>query len=215
VNDNENFGPDGNDYVDSDLDREIAMLLADPSMWEEPSAGVEQRIVTSIASERTVVAPFAPPIKRRSGWPSRFAAAAIGAAAALGVVFATRTTNDTQQADAQIKMLGTDLAPGVSGTADLEAVQSGVRIYLVLPGLPRRDGDEFYEGWLKNCDSTKLVPIGTFHELDEASGWAGVALADYPILTITREVAVGPKDPAQASSGEIVASGKLAECPAG
>jgi hypothetical protein len=80
--------------------------------------------------------------------------------------------------------------------------------------LPRRDGGDFYEGWLKNCAGTGLVPIGTYHELDDATGWAGVATADYPILTVTREHVAPPKDAAQGSSGEVVVSGTLSPCPA-
>jgi hypothetical protein len=199
--------------LDGDLDNEISMLLAEPSLWEQPSDDLEQRVVTAITTERQIVTPLTRPAKKRSAWPTWVAAAAIGAAAAGIVAFAVRPNNDPQVADARITINGTDLAPGISGTAALTSVVSGVRIDLAIPGLTRRDGDEFYQGWLKNCDSTKLVPIGTFHELDKATGWAGVALADYPILTITRETVAAPKDPAQGSSGEVVASGKLADCP--
>jgi hypothetical protein len=89
-----------------------------------------------------------------------------------------------------------------------------VRINFSVPGLPRREGDEFYEGWLKNCAGTQLVPIGTYHDLEDATGWAGVDVADFPLLTVTREVVAGPKDPAQGSSGEVVVSAAMKECPA-
>jgi hypothetical protein len=81
-------------------------------------------------------------------------------------------------------------------------------------GLPRREGGDFYEGWLKNCAGTELVPIGTYHELDDATGWAGVSINDFPLLTVTREHVAAPKDAAQGSSGEVVVSGALAACPA-
>ena len=43
----------------------------------------------------------------------------------------------------------------------------------------------------------------------------GVSTGDYPIITVTEETAAGGKDPAQGSSGRIVASGTLgAGCPA-
>lgn len=203
---------------------DLETLLADPALWEdslwpEPGTELEQRVVASISAERQVVVPLTAITQRRSSpWPGRFVAGVIGAAAAAAVVVAVRPSTDggdAQQADAVVAMRGTQLAPAVVGKAELTAVQSGVRVYLTVPGLPRRDGDQFYEGWLKTCDGTKLVPIGTFHELDDAAGWAGVALADYPILTITREVAAAPKDSAQGSSGEVVVSGKLDDCPTG
>jgi hypothetical protein len=195
----------------ADLDAEIAALLADPSMWAEPSADLEDRVAVGIAEERRVVVPFQ---RRSRQWPGRLAAAALGAAAAAGVVLTVSRNNDhTQQADARVALAGTDLATGVTGLAELTTETSGVRIEFSVPGLPRRDGGEFYEAWLKNCDGTALVPLGTYHELDKAVGWAGVALEDFAVLTVTREAVAAPKDAAQGTSGEIVVSGNLRACP--
>ena len=82
---------------------------------------------------------------------------------------------------------GTDLAPGINGNADITSLLSGVRIEFSVKGLPRRDGDDFYQGWLKNCAGTLLVPIGTYHDLDDVTGWAGVSVENYPVLTVTKE----------------------------
>src|SRR3954454_17442424 len=191
------------------LDPEIVALLRDQSLWDEPPAELEDRVVAGIADERRVVVPM----KRRNPWPGRVAAAAIGAAAAAAVVLVVNR-DDRQQADATAAVSGTDLAPGISGSADITAVTSGVRIDFPVPGLPRRDGDEFYEGWLKNCAGTGLVPIGTYHDLDDATGWAGVDVADFPLLTVTREVVAAPKDALQGSSGEVVLSAAMKACPA-
>jgi len=190
------------------LEPDIVALLHDPALWEEPSAQLEDRVAAGIAEERRVVVPM----KRRSPWPARFAAAAVGAAAAAAVVLVV--TRDQQQVDASVAMTGTDLAPGITGNADITTVSSGVRIEFSVPGLPRRDGQEFYEGWLKNCAGTALVPIGTYHDLENATGWAGVDVADFPLLTVTREVVAGPKDVAQGSSGEVVVSAAMKACPA-
>ena len=111
-------------------------------------------------------------------------------------------------------MTGTDLAPGIKGEARLTAVSSGIRIELQLPGLPRRDGGEFYQVWLKNCDGSQLVPAGSFHELDDAVAWAGVSPADFPLITVTKEAIAPPKDAAQGTSGDVVAKGAIEECPA-
>lgn len=199
------------DSVDDDgtLDPEIVALLGDPSLWEEPSADLENRVVADIAAERRVVVPLRSPRRR---WPGQLVAAAVGAAAAALIVVAVRD-NDGRPADAEFALGGTDLAPGVAGKAEITSLSSGIRIDLAVPGLPRRDGEEFYQGWLKNCAGDALVPIGTFHDLSEATGWAGVSSADFPLLTITREVVAPPKDAAQGSSGEVVVSGNIAACP--
>jgi hypothetical protein len=193
------------------LDPDIRLLLGDPSMWLEPSDQLENRVADAISEERRVVVPIS---RARRAWPGRLAAAAIGAAAAAAIVLIAVPRNDDQQADARVDVVGTGLAPSASGRADITSVASGVRIDFSVKGLPRREGDDFYEGWLKNCAGTALVPIGTYHDLDDATGWAGVDVKDYPVLTVTREHVAPPKDAAQGSSGEVVAGGTLAACPA-
>ena len=53
------------------------------------------------------------------------------------------------------------------------------------------------------------MPAGSFHDLDDATGWVGVSMTDFPVITVTMESAVGGKDPGQESSGQIVASGTV------
>ena len=197
---------DENDLLDAD----IVALLQDQSLWQDPSDGLEDRVVAGISEERRVVVPIG---RARRAWPGRLVAAAVGAAAAAAIVLIAVPRNDDQQADASIDIVGTDLAPGIVGNGGITSEQSGVRIDFSVKGLPRRDGDEFYQGWLKNCAGTLLVPIGTYHELDDATGWAGVSVDDFPVLTVTRETVAPPKDAAQGSSGEVVVSGALAPCP--
>ena len=112
-----------------------------------------------------------------------------------------------------LTLTGTDLAPGVGGTAQLTAHPSGVEINLDVPGLPPRTGGDFYQVWVKNCDGSLLVPAGSYHDLTDAIGWVGVAMADFPVVTVTQESAAPGKDAAQGSSGLIVASGTLGSCP--
>jgi Anti-sigma-K factor rskA len=193
------------------LDPDIRLLLGDPSMWLEPSDQLESRVAAAISEERRVIVPIG---RARRAWPGRLTAAAIGAAAAAAIVLIAFPRNDSQQADARIAVAGTGLAPDVSGRADITSLASGVRVNFSVKGLPRRDGEDFYEGWLKNCAGTALVPIGTYHDLDDATGWAGVAVKDFPVLTVTREHVAPPKDAAQGTSGEVVATGTLAACPA-
>jgi hypothetical protein len=216
----------------ADLD-DLRLLLADPTLWDEPSSDLGDAVVASITAAASADAPAQPTTQQvtqksrettqsarvASGRPAgRFrnmyllGSAALGAAAAALVAFAVVNIGDDTsppRADAQIALVGTDLLPEAAGRADITTTPSGVEIQLDVPNLPRRDGNEFYEAWLKNEDGTGLIPIGTFHTGDDVILWAGVAIEDYPILTVTREVVAGPKDPGQGSSGEVVVSGRL------
>ena len=216
-----------------DGDHDLAPLLADPSLWLEPSPSGQDAVLALIRAERDG-APGAHPTGDASGanvrplrpsrrrWSTHVGAGLLGAAAAamLAVVVA-RPANDgndgggDQAVDGgiEVALLGTDLAPGFTGTASVSTQPSGVLIRFSVPGLPRREGEQFYEGWLKNCEGTELVPIGTFHDMDRAAGWAGVAVEDYPLLTVTAEQVAGPADAEQGSSGEVVVTGEIAPCP--
>lgn len=206
----------------TDDDGELARLLADPSLWLEPSPELEAQVLGAVSAERTATAAavVTPIGTRRRSWATHVGAAALGAAAAALIAWAVTRPSDYPDdeaavaVDATAQLRGTDLAPGVVGTAEITTQPSGVLIRLTMPGLPRREGDEFYEGWLKSCDGLRLVPIGTFHDMDRAAGWAGVSVDDYPLLTVTAEAAAAPTDAAQGSSGQVVASAVISPCPA-
>jgi hypothetical protein len=203
---------------------EMAALLSDPSLWAVPSDDLESRVVDSITAERSVVVPIgdvnrgasSKGVSSRNVWRSRIASGLIGAAAAAALVFVLVPRNDQRSdqlaAAGDIELVGSELGSEVSGGAEIYLTDSGVAIDFSVPGLPRRDGGDFYQGWLKNCAGTLLVPVGSFHDLTEATGWAGVDIADFPILTVTRESVAAPKDALQGSSGEMVLSGNLAPC---
>lgn len=201
---------------DTALLAEFEALLADPTMWAEPAPELEDQVVAAIAAEAAGSSTNTYHVYRQPSrvrrWAAVAGAAAVGAAAAALITVAVQR-DSTTPADATVAMAGTDLAPGVSGEAELTAVSSGVKIELKVPGLPRRDGGEFYEVWLKNCDGTGLVPAGSFHDLDDAVAWAGVSPDDFPLITVTKEVVAPPKDATQGSSGEVVVAGAIGECP--
>ena len=106
---------------------------------------------------------------------------------------------------AEITLTATDLLPGASGRAQLKETASGVRIWIDAPGLPRRDGGDFYQAWLRGEQG--LVPIGTFHSGENVTLWAGVDMDEFPTLTITEEAADGNQE----SSGRRVLVGRLAD----
>jgi Anti-sigma-K factor rskA len=196
------------------IEQELAALLSDPSLWAVPGDDLESRVIAAIKSESAVVVPHRQ--TTRSVWRGRMASGVIGAAAAAALVFVLVPNEDRggdqRAAAGEIELVGSELAGPVSGGAEIFRTESGVAIEFAVPGLPRRDGGDFYQGWLKNCEGTLLVPVGSFHDLADATGWAGVDIADFPVLTVTRESAAAPKDVLQGSSGEIVVSGNLAPC---
>jgi hypothetical protein len=130
------------------------------------------------------------------------AAAAVVVLAAGGVFLATRdrSSNDGTAVALEAGPLG----PGASGTAHVKRFQSGWRIMLDATGLPRLDDGQFYEAWLKDANGV-LVPIGTFNEGADVVLWAGVSPADFPTLTVTKELADGNQD----SSKQLVLSGTI------
>lgn len=178
----------------AEIDR-ASGVLRDPALWAEPPLDLQERVVAAIAAE-------AAPGRRR--W-LRYAAGGLAAAVllAIGITVGIQASQDDDRVEFAAALGGTDLAPGAKGDVTLTKTSSGWRIELHATGLPRRADGEFYEAWLKS-DAGQLVPIGTFNDGHDVVLWAGVGPADFPLLTVTREVADGN----QASSGEVVLTGQ-------
>jgi hypothetical protein len=199
---------------------EVRALLADPSLWIEPPAGLEHAVVAAIAdqvdandaiAQRAVANPaiVAPPDARTGRARPRLAGWLVGAAAAAAIAVgaaAVLGARDRSQPSLAASLAPTDLSPGARGEATFERTDSGWRIELDGTGLPRRADGTFYEAWLRN-DAGTLVSIGTFNEPADVVLWAGVSPLEFPTLTVTREAADG--DPS--SSGERVLTGAITE----
>jgi hypothetical protein len=135
--------------------------------------------------------------------------ALLGAAAAITFLFGgivvlsalggVDVGSDTFSAE----LTSTGLLPDVGGDIEVTSFDSGLRIDLEAPGLPRRDDGKFYEGWVRTADGD-LFPVGTFHDGSKVTLWAGVELDRIELFTITLEEAASGNDPGQDSSGEIV-----------
>ena len=185
---------------------DIRVLLADPSLWEEPGSGLEADVVAAITG---LAAPAAPPARHERRLLARTrllaAAAAVLVVLAAGTI-AIRTGQDNGPAPQHfaIALSPTPLAPRASGDAKLTKTASGWRIVVHATGLTRLDHGRYYQAWLKNASGT-LVPIGTFNDARDVTLWAGVSPVDYPTLTITVEAADGN----QASSGRRVLLGAI------
>jgi hypothetical protein len=213
------------DDARDDLDA-LRDLLAAPDLWVEPDSTLEDRIVAAIATESagtTTEASAAPLPASPDGvpagggravaranrrWsPKKTAWGAIAVAATvlviLGGIVAFGSRGPSRQ-QFSLALAPTGLVPGASGHASLTKTTSGWRIELDATGLPRLDGGQFYQAWLKN-DAGVLVPVGTFNEGTNVTLWAGVSPVDFPTFSITKELADGN----QASSGERVLVGTV------
>ena len=177
----------------AELDK-LREVLADPAVWVEPRADLQEQIVAAIADSKT----------HRRSRAIRYAI--VGSAAAvvltIGLAIGFNAVNESQPVEYSASLRGTELAPRASGEVTLTKTESGWKIQLHATGLPRRGNGEFYEAWLKN-DEGVLVPVGTFNQPNEVILWAGVPPTSHPTFTITRQLANG--DPA--STGEVVLSG--------
>jgi anti-sigma-K factor RskA len=177
----------------AEQERAVALLQGAGDEVEAP-AGLRARLETQ-RSTRTVRTP------RRLALAGLAAAAVAAAAIAVVVVSGGSGSHGPRL---QAALGPTPLAPGAGGEATLTRTSSGWRIQLDATGLPRLEGDRFYEAWLRSSKG-ELVPIGTFNEGQNVTLWAGVSPLTYKMLTVTRERADGN----EASSGQKVLVGPV------
>ncbi len=220
--------PDNDDLAGLFDDPALLELLANEDTWAETQSSDEDAIVAAIGSliatqpgetqPRAVVEPIgttepasavAPvtelSLVRRLAVPTLAgAAAAVAVIAGFGLVRSSNTTD----ADEELSLASTDLAPTASGTIDVFETPNGTRIVLDVSGLPPAPDGSYYEAWLRQ-DATIGVSAGTFHLRGgggEVELWAGVTTDDYPLFTITIQ------DEAETeSSGQVVLKGLLGE----
>jgi hypothetical protein len=190
---------------------ELRGLLASPAAWAEPSADLEDRVVSAIA-EQAATRRARPrerrlPLRLRWRWSRpAYALGGLAAAAAVAAIAVVLATNNSSPPPQQFAMIvsGTGLAPDAKGSATLTKTGSGWRIELAATGLPRLEGGRYYEAWLKSGADT-LVPVGTFNDARNVTLWAGVPPPEYPSFTVTRQRAGA----SPASSGERVLTGAI------
>ena len=189
--------------------------------WDEPPSGLEDQVVMAVAraaaEQRAAEPEPSSPTPSPSMWSRMRARLSlrrpafalslslpVAAAAAVAIVLVTSSTNAPQALQFAMVVQGTPLAPGAHGAAQLTKTTSGWRINLSATGLPRREGTEYYEAWLKNAQGI-LVPVGTFNDARKVTLWSGVPVTKFRSLTVTQQVANG--DPK--SSGRKVLTGTI------
>lgn len=174
----------------------FADLLANPSMWAEPSGGLEQEVIDSVED--------ASPRSRRHPW-RRLVLTAVAAAALIALISIASIgiVASTSSPDFRADLSGTPLAHDAHASVVVRHTSAGFHITLNAHGLPALPAGEYYQAWLKN-NAGVLVPIGTFSSSDaRVTLWSGVSPKDYPTLTVTIEKA----DNDQNSSGQRVLVG--------
>lgn len=169
----------------------LAPLLGNAAVWSDPDATVENDVVAAVEAEEPPGP--APRRARLSGAVRRWLApVAVGVAAATVVLIgASVVDGDAERGTTgvAVTLAGTELAPASSAVATVADTPLGTRIDLDVSGLAPAGEDDYYEAWLWNGDGD-AVSAGSFH-LRGGDGsielWAGVGLAEYPRMTVTRQ----------------------------
>jgi hypothetical protein len=204
---------------------ELRAELGAAAVWDEPPAGLEDQVVRAVTEAAVAVAETATAAghaehktQQRAASPSWWTrlrgrlslrpalalSLPLAAAAAVAIVLVTGSNGGPHELQFAMVVQGTPLAPGASGSATLTKKTSGWEIKLNATGLPRREGKQFYQAWLKNAAGV-LVPVGTFNDARNVTLWSGVPVTKFRSLTVTQQVANGnPK-----SSGRRVLVGTI------
>ena len=192
----------------------LADVLADPSMWAEPNAALEDKVMHAVAQAPAIDAtsttsqPPTPNAQRRGtvGRSRRIMLGALAAAASIALVVGVLVaTGTTASPDYQGQLTATALAPGARASAEVTRNAAGFRVTVDAHGLRPLRAGAFYQAWLKNA-SGGLVSIGTFSSSDGAiTLWSGVSPQRYRGISVTIE----PDDNNPASSGRRVLIGEL------
>jgi Anti-sigma-K factor rskA, C-terminal len=197
--------------------------LSGAAVWDEPPAGLEDQVVRAVTEAAAAASQAAGGEVRaekapspswwerfRAGLSQRRSALALSlslpvvAAAVVAIVLITSSGTSAPALRFAMVVQGTPLAPAAHGSATLTKHTSGWEIKLSATGLPRREGKQFYEAWLKDGAGV-LVPVGTFNDARDVTLWSGVPVTKFRSLTVTQQVANGNP----ASSGRRVLTGTI------
>lgn len=212
TSDQPNWGGDTDDD-DASVGR-FAATLRDEATWAEPPADLFDRIAVEASPDSVAEASAVPvaPSGRRS-WPKTLAAIAAATAAVFAAGFFVGIAGEDDvpvaaedELVAQLTVVGTELAPEAAAAVDVFDRGAGYALILRTTGLEPAPAGGYYEGWL-NSDDDVAVSIGTFH-MRGGDGtvvlWSGVAVADFPLLTVSRHTAHSAGDDAVVMSGTLI-----------
>ena len=222
-------GGPGDPGGDASRDARVAALLRGAGAVEvEPGEHVWERIRAEVAGDGAPADEVARRRRDRAAGPARrgsshrsrrparwplLAAAAVGALVAwLGTELVGPNADDegVVVADASLSELP-DAGLTVEGNAEVVTIDGERRLRLDLSDLPDA-GEGYLEVWLMRPDVSGMVTVGILSgDTAEFTLPAGVDLADYPVVDISREQVDG--DPSH--GGDSLVRGELEQLSAG
>lgn len=156
----------------------LGQQLRQPAMWEEPSPGLEDRVIAALTPQ-----PLA--ARGRNWW--------IPAVAAV-VVLVTAVASWFAQPDWETEMVSPSGAPGIVASVRGWDDDTGTRMVLDVAGLATVS-EGFYEVWL-TAPNGDHVSAGSFTSSGRIELSVGVRRDEYPRIWVTLEPADGDTSPA-------------------
>ncbi|MGQ0848073.1 MAG: anti-sigma factor domain-containing protein [Actinomycetota bacterium] len=158
-------------------------LLADGDLWEEPPAGLRDRIGSTVKAS--------PSLQPRSVGRRRLP---IAAGAAVAAIMAALFLLGPADPDWRLELVATGPVSGSSAVVDGWVEDGTTRMRIRVAGiLPAPDG-YFYEIWMTAPDG-RHVSAGSFTVPGSIEAVVGVRRSDFPRIWITLEPADGDQGP--------------------
>lgn len=186
-------------------DESVASALRDPAPWRDPAADLAERVRTAVTASDVPHAPDTEygPLDDRAeveavDRPSRVSRSLrpvlLGLAGAAVVLFVAIIALSAASGSVDPVAFTADLTPTGAildidgGKVTVTERDAGLEIELDAPTLPRRAGDQYYEGVLVLQDGTE-VSAGTFNEGASVTLTAGVDLDRVETFNVVARVA--------------------------
>ena len=170
--------------ADQPLITRLRAVLASPSLWEEPSSDLGDRILGSLQRRRE-----SPKRVRVGSWVAAGAAVMVLIATGFGLTRLGSATPDWTLDLAVVEPLPNAVA-GVDGWV----TDTGTRMVLEISGIDEAPDGHYYEIWMTAPDG-RHVSAGTFTGPGTVTAFAGVRRADFPRLWISLESIDGELGP--------------------
>lgn len=170
--------------ADQPLIDRLRAVLASPSLWEEPSSDLGDRIVGSLQRRRE-----SPDRIRVGRWVAAAAAVLVLAATGFGLMQLGSAAPDWTLDLAAVEPL-----PNAVAVVDGWATDTGTRMVVEVTGIEKAPEGHYYEIWL-TAPSGRHVSAGTFTGPGTVTAFAGVRRADFPRVWITLESVGGDLGP--------------------
>ena len=162
--------------------------LAEPVLWESPSADGVDRLLASISSTTRA---NASPRGHRWFVPAFAAAAVVLFAVAVTTIAILRPTDD---ADWQVALAAQTSYPDAVASVEGWNTDTGTRMRITVEGIDDLTDEGFYEVWMTSPDG-QHISAGTFRSAGTIDTWSAARRADFPRLWITLESFDGDPSP--------------------